>query len=117
MLTILIRSLLLVGVAVLTFRLMGKRQVGQLQPFELVIAIMIADLAATPMESLDIPLWRGVAPMLALITFVFSLLAFSLIPATNCSLAALRTFAYSSCQSLPTRRNPALSSPSSILTK
>lgn len=67
MLTILIRSLLLVGVAVLTFRLMGKRQVGQLQPFELVIAIMIADLAATPMESLDIPLWRGVAPMLALI--------------------------------------------------
>lgn len=67
MLTILIRSLILVSVAVLTFRLMGKRQVGQLQPFELVIAIMIADLAATPMESLDTPLWRGVAPMLALI--------------------------------------------------
>ncbi len=67
MLTILIRSLILVSVAVLTFRLMGKRQVGQLQPFELVIAIMIADLAATPMESLDTPLWRGVAPMLSLI--------------------------------------------------
>lgn len=67
MLTILIRSLILVSVAVLTFRLMGKRQVGQLQPFELVIAIMIADLAATPMESLDTPLWRGIAPMLALI--------------------------------------------------
>lgn len=62
MLTILIRSLILVSVAVLTFRLMGKRQVGQLQPFELVIAIMIADLAATPMESLDTPLWRGIAP-------------------------------------------------------
>jgi len=54
-------------VAVLTFRLMGKRQIGQLQPFELVIAIMIADLAATPMESLDTPLWRGIAPMLSLI--------------------------------------------------
>ncbi len=67
MLTILIRSLILVSVAVLTFRLMGKRQVGQLQPFELVIAIMIADLASTPMESLDTPLWRGVAPMLSLI--------------------------------------------------
>ena len=67
MLTILIRSLILVSVAVLTFRLMGKRQVGQLQPFELVIAIMIADLAATPMESLDTPLWRGIAPMLSLI--------------------------------------------------
>ncbi len=67
MLTILIRSLILVSVAVLTFRLMGKRQVGQLQPFELVIAIMIADLAATPMESMDTPLWRGIAPMLSLI--------------------------------------------------
>lgn len=67
MLTVLIRSLILVSVAVLTFRLMGKRQVGQLQPFELVIAIMIADLAATPMESLDTPLWRGIAPMLSLI--------------------------------------------------
>jgi len=67
MLTILIRSLILVCVAVLTFRLMGKRQVGQLQPFELVIAIMIADLASTPMESLDTPLWRGIAPMLSLI--------------------------------------------------
>ena len=67
MLTILIRSLILVSVAVLTFRLLGKRQVGQLQPFELVIAIMIADLAATPMESLDTPLWRGIAPMLSLI--------------------------------------------------
>lgn len=67
MLTVLIRSLILVCFAVLAIRLMGKRQVGQLQPFELVIAIMIADLAATPMESLDTPLWRGIIPMLALI--------------------------------------------------
>lgn len=77
MLTVLIRSVILVCVAVLTMRLMGKRQVGQLQPFELVIAIMIADLAATPMESLDTPLWRGIAPMAALIVLhqVFSLLS------------------------------------------
>ncbi len=67
MLTIIVRSLLLVCFAVLAVRLMGKRQVGQLQPFELVIAIMIADLAATPMESLDVPLWRGVVPMLSLV--------------------------------------------------
>ena len=59
MLTVFIRSVLLVCLAVCALRLMGKRQVGQLQPFELVIAIMIADLAATPMESLDTPLWRG----------------------------------------------------------
>lgn len=67
MLTILVRSLVLVLFAILSVRLMGKRQVGQLQPFELVIAIMIADLAATPMESLDTPLWRGVVPMLTLV--------------------------------------------------
>lgn len=77
MLTVLIRGAVLVCVAVLSVRLMGKRQVGQLQPFELVIAIMIADLAATPMESLDTPLWRGVVPLAALIVLhqVFSLLS------------------------------------------
>ena len=62
-----IRTLIIYLILLITMRLLGKRQVGQLQPFELVIAIMIADLAATPMESLDTPLWRGVAPMLALI--------------------------------------------------
>lgn len=67
MLTIFLRSLILVAFAIFSVRLMGKRQVGQLQPFELVIAIMIADLAATPMESLDTPLWRGVVPMLTLV--------------------------------------------------
>lgn len=77
MLTVLIRGAVLVCVAVLSVRLMGKRQVGQLQPFELVIAIMIADLAATPMESLDIPLWRGVVPMISLVVLhqLFTLLS------------------------------------------
>ena len=68
MLAIYIRSLVLVCFAVLAMRLMGKRQVGQLQPFELVVAIMIADLASTPMESLDIPLWRGIIPLAATVT-------------------------------------------------
>lgn len=77
MLAILIRSLLLVCFAVLAMRLMGKRQVGQLQPFELVIAIMIADLASTPMESLDTPLWRGVIPLMATVALhqLFTLLS------------------------------------------
>ena len=77
MLAIFIRSLVLVCFAVLAMRLMGKRQVGQLQPFELVIAIMIADLASTPMESLDIPLWRGIIPLAATVTLhqLFTLLS------------------------------------------
>jgi len=77
MLTVLLRSVVLVCVAILSLRMMGKRQIGQLQPFELVIAIMIADLATTPMESLDIPLWRGILPMFSLIILhqTFSLLS------------------------------------------
>lgn len=63
MIAVLVRSILLVCFAILAMRLMGKRQIGQLQPFELVIAIMIADLASTPMASLDIPLWHGIVPL------------------------------------------------------
>ena len=63
MIAVLVRSILLVCFAILAMRLMGKRQIGQLQPFELVIAIMIADLASTPMASLDIPLWHGIIPL------------------------------------------------------
>lgn len=77
MLAILIRSVVLVCFAVLAMRLMGKRQIGQLQPFELVIAMMIADLAASPMESLDTPLWRGVMPLLITVALhqLFTLLS------------------------------------------
>ena len=77
MVAILIRTLFLVSFAVFAMRLMGKRQIGQLQPFELVIAIMIADLASSPMESLDTPLWRGVVPLLATVALhqLFTLLS------------------------------------------
>ncbi len=72
-----VRSLVLVCFAVLSMRLMGKRQIGQLQPFELVIAIMIANLAAAPMEGLDAPLLHGILPMLALVVLhqLFTLLS------------------------------------------
>ena len=77
MIALLIRSIVLVCFAVFSMRLMGKRQIGQLQPFELVIAIMIADLASTPMESLDMPLWRGILPLLAVVALhqLFTLLS------------------------------------------
>ena len=77
MIAILVRSVALVCAAVLAMRLMGKRQIGQLQPFELVIAIMIADLASTPMESLDTPLWRGVVPLFTTVALhqLFTLLS------------------------------------------
>ena len=60
MLTVLLRATVLFFFAVLVMRVMGKRQIGQLQPYELVIAIMIADLAATPMGDIGVPLLYGI---------------------------------------------------------
>ena len=48
-------------------RFMGKREIGQMQPFELVISIMIADLASTPMGDIGIPLLYGIIPILSLL--------------------------------------------------
>ncbi len=62
-----IRAAILFIAAVLAVRVMGKREVGQLQPFELVIAIMIADLASTPMEEIGVPLIYGLVPLTALV--------------------------------------------------
>ena len=45
---------------------MGKRQVGEMQPFEFVITLIIADLACTPMSELAVPLVHGIVPILAL---------------------------------------------------
>ncbi|HIV02640.1 MAG TPA: hypothetical protein IAC74_03630, partial [Candidatus Aphodoplasma excrementigallinarum] len=51
MLVILIRTFLLYLLVVIAMRMMGKRQVGELQPSELVIAIMISDVASIPMQN------------------------------------------------------------------
>jgi len=67
MLVLFIRSILIYIVVLLVMRLMGKREIGQLQPFELVIAIMIADLAATPIANSGIPLTNGIIPILGLL--------------------------------------------------
>ncbi len=66
MLTVFIRTILLYGVSVLAVRLMGKRQVGQLQPYEFVLALMIAELAAAPMEDIGTPLLYGIVPILGM---------------------------------------------------
>jgi uncharacterized membrane protein YcaP (DUF421 family) len=57
----------------LTVRLMGKHQIGQLQPFELVITIMISELAAIPMQDTEIPLLYGIIPIVTLLFIQTSL--------------------------------------------
>jgi uncharacterized membrane protein YcaP (DUF421 family) len=62
---------------VVVMRLMGKRQIGQLQPYELAVAIMISELAAVPMQNTGIPLINGIIPILTLLLaqVIFSFLA------------------------------------------
>ena len=61
------RAIVLYLIVLIVMRLMGKRQIGELQPFELAISIMIADLASVPMSELGIPLTNGIIPILGLL--------------------------------------------------
>lgn len=66
MLLIIIRTLILYAAVVVVMRVMGKREIGQLQPFELVVALMVAELAAIPMQNTGIPLLSGIIPIIIL---------------------------------------------------
>lgn len=76
MLIALFRTVVLYLLIILGIRLMGKRQVGELEPSELVFTLLIADLAAVPMQDFGIPLTRGVIPIITLlcVTLLLSLL-------------------------------------------
>lgn len=67
MLVLFFRTLILYTLVVLSVRIMGKRQIGEMQPSELVVAIMISDLASVPMQAIDIPLLSGAIPVLTLL--------------------------------------------------
>ncbi|HHW57502.1 MAG TPA: DUF421 domain-containing protein [Clostridia bacterium] len=68
MLILFFRTLILYTLVVIFMRISGKQQIGQLQPYELVVAIMIADLVAIPMQNKGIPLVAGIIPILTLLT-------------------------------------------------
>ncbi len=65
--TIFIRTLIIYFVVLVALRLMGKREIGQLQPYELVVTMMIADLASVPMQDIGIPIFHGLIPIMALL--------------------------------------------------
>ena len=67
MLIILVRTIILYFVVILATRLMGKRQIGELQPSEFVIAIMISDVASIPMQNTGVPIISGIVPILTLL--------------------------------------------------
>ena len=67
MLIPLIRTIILYLLIIVAIRFMGKRQVGEMQPAELVITILVSAVASVPMQDVSIPLAHGVVPIVALI--------------------------------------------------
>lgn len=65
--TLIVRSLILYILILFLIRIMGKRQIGEMQPFEFVITLIIADLATIPMAETALPLIQGVIPLLTLV--------------------------------------------------
>lgn len=65
--TVFIRTVVLYICVVTAMRIMGKRQLGELQPSEFVIALMISELATIPIDKTDMPLSHGIIPIFALV--------------------------------------------------
>ena len=66
MFTLFLRALILYVVMIVTMRALGKRQLGQFQPYEFAMTILLADLISTPMGSVSTPLLYGILPFMAL---------------------------------------------------
>lgn len=69
MLVVFFRAIFLYALVTISLRLMGKRQLGELQPSELVITILISNIASLPIEDADIPMALGIIPVLVLVAF------------------------------------------------
>ena len=78
MLISLIRTLILYIVLFVTIRLMGKRQLGEMEPMEFVVSMLIANLAAVPMQETGIPLLAGMIPILIVLSveLLFSVITY-----------------------------------------
>lgn len=63
-----IRTIILYILLMIAMRLMGKRQLGELQPSELAVTMLLSDLAAVPMQDNGLPLFNGIIPILVLVS-------------------------------------------------
>lgn len=78
MMTAFVRTVILYFLIMIGLRLMGKRQIGELEPGELVLTMMISDLATVPMQDFGIPLFAGIIPILTLLALSMFLSQLSL---------------------------------------
>ena len=68
MVTAFIRTIILYLILIIGLRLTGKRQIGELEPIELVLTLLLSDLASVPMQDFGIPLLNGLVPILTLLS-------------------------------------------------
>ena len=83
MLSILIRGIIIYIIVIASVRLMGKRQIGELQPAELVVTILLSDIASMPLQNSNTPLLQSIIA-------VFLLIALEII--TSCLALKFRSF-------------------------
>ena len=76
MLIIVLRVIIIYAIVLLYLRIMGKRQLGELQPFELVVTLLIADIVSLPMTQISMPLLFSLIPLttLVLVHYLVSLI-------------------------------------------
>lgn len=74
MLTVFTRAIIIYVFLLIAMRLMGKKQLGELQPFEFAITLIVAELACIPMSDTQVPVLYGLVPIFTLfiIEFVFT---------------------------------------------
>lgn len=76
--TMIWRTVLFHGILILTVRLLGKRQIGEMEPSEFVVTMLLANLATIPMEEPDQPITHGLVPI-ALVIAAEMLMAFAML--------------------------------------
>jgi len=76
MFTLILRAIIIYSIVLFAVRIMGKRQIGDMQPFELVVTLIIADLACIPMSDITIPIVFGIVPLFSLVImhYIFTFL-------------------------------------------
>lgn len=68
MLILLLRTVLIYAFIILAVRIMGKRQISDMQASELVITLVISDIVAIPMQDVEQPLLSGILPIVVLVS-------------------------------------------------
>ena len=100
---LIIRTVLLYLLIVAGLRIMGKRQIGELQPNELVVTILISNIATLPIQDVDVPLLGGVVPILTIVCFEVFLSGLSMKSHWTVSYTHLAALSSSLLQSFPRR--------------